>query len=398
MAKKLNSGLFSRALLLFLFALCFFAISNQESSAVPDEQKPEIKLTSSETAEYSAEELREIAELKKKIAAFDDALFGERTPMGDALDKFEDPAVYPTKGQHPRLNLTADMIPDIKALLEDPDYADLALEFWRNASTPETGIRPDVSTLSKTYNWDGNVVARIEAKALAYLLTGNELYGYQAIYAAKNHMLTLTLSHDLFSDLLRPYGWSMMVTGEVYDWCYDLMTETDKSQFVRGAQKYYCEDRPCGQHDKIKVGFPPTDGAYVQGHGTNTAIMRDYLAFSIAIYDEYPDWYELIGGRINQQYAAANNVFYAAGITHQGTNNYVWGKFYAQLYSAWLIKTMSGVLPYDPRMEDVVYGLMGMRLPNELYFQSGDSPSKTTGATGNFKADIYIAQALFPSA
>lgn len=348
------------------------------------------------------ERLERIEWLKEQIASFDDSLFGERTPMPD--DIYNKPYTYPTEGQHPRLNLTADMLPEIMALLNDPLYADLAEDFWELANTDCDGILKDVSTLNKTYNWVSgnsnpslNYAAVIEAKALAYLLTGDELYGYEAIYAAKNHMLTLEISHDIASDIFRIYGWSMMVTGEVYDWCYDLMTDLDKSQFVRGVQKYYCEDCVCGSGDKMTIGFPPTGQNAIAGHGTNVALQRDYIAFAIAIFDEYPDWWNLIGGRFYEEYVPANNVFYAAGMNTQGTNTYIWGKGYAQMYSAWLVTTMSGEMPYDPGIEDFVYGLMGLRLPNGKVFQSGDGTATPTGHADDLTSIIYLAQALFPS-
>ena len=346
-------------------------------------------------AEMEAQKEARIAELKSKIKGFDDSLFGVRTPMQE--DYYPDPLAYPTEGQHPRLNLTADMLPEIKALLENPTYEDLAKDFWDYANAQEDGILPDVSTLKETYNWDGKVVARIEAMALAYLITGDEEYGYQAIFAAKNLMLTLNITHDIFVDIFRMYGWAMMVTGEVYDWCYDLMTEADKSQFVRGVQKYYCEDCYCGEHDKMTIGYPPTGMNAISGHATNVMLMRDYVAFSIAIYDEYPDWWELVGGRFYSDFVPANNVYYPSGMNPQGANCYVWGKFYAQLYPAWFIKVMAGEMPYDEDVETVVYGLMGLRLPNGKVFQSGDGTKYANGYSDSLQSAIYIAQALFPS-
>lgn len=81
----------------------------------------------------------------------------------------------------------------------------------------------------------------------------------------------------------------------------------------------------------------------------------------------------------------------------QGTNTYVWGKFYAQLCSAWLVKTMSGEMPYDSGIEDVVYGLMGLRLPNGNVFQSGDGKSNNTGHSDAIYAVAQFGAALFPS-
>ena len=374
----------------------FLSLSGEDEFTV---QKGYKKLTvftkADQDAEYAANKQLRIDELKKKIAGFDDSVFGEREPMDP--DYYAAPLTYPTVGQHPRLGLTADMLPKIREILENPEYKALADEFWAQANTDFDGVLPDVSTLKKTYNWDGKSAAIIQAKALAYLLTGDEEYGYQAIYAAKNQLLTFYITHDIATDIFRIYGWVMYTTGVVYDWCYDLMTETDKSQFVRGVQKFCCEDCVCGSGDKMTIGFPPTGQNALAGHGTNVALQRDYIAFSIAIFDEYPDWWELVGGRFYAEFVPANNVFYAAGMYTQGTNTYVWGKFYAQLCSAWLVKTMSGEMPYDSGIEDVVYGLMGLRLPNGNVFQSGDGKSNNTGHSDAIYAIAQLGAALFPS-
>ncbi len=384
-----------------------FALLGEESFTVDEELYVTFVMTREEydkelADKEAAETEAKLKELQDKIAAFDTSLFGDRDPMPEGV--YNRPYTYPSVGQHPRLNLTADMLPDIQRVLDDPAYADLAEDFWKTANTETDGILKDVSTLSTTYNWvsgnsspSNNALAVIEAKALAYLLTGNKLYGYQAIYAAKNHMLTLEISHDIASDIFRIYGYSMMVTGEVYDWCYDLMTDLDKEQFVRGVQKFYCEDCVCGSGDKMTIGFPPTGQNAIAGHGTNVALHRDYVAFSIAIFDEYPDWWNLVGGRFYEEFVPANNVFYKAGMNTQGTNTYIWGKGYAQIYSAWLVYVMSGEMPYDSGLEDFVYGLMGLRLPNGKVFQSGDGKSSKTGHADSLKPIIYIAQALFPS-
>ena len=87
-------------------------------------------------AEYEAwveememlERQERLDELRNKIASFDDSLFGQRTPM--PTDIYKKPETYPIKGEHPRLMFTNDIIPDIKALLEDPYYEALSENFW----------------------------------------------------------------------------------------------------------------------------------------------------------------------------------------------------------------------------------------------------------------------------
>ncbi|MBO7736790.1 MAG: heparinase II/III family protein, partial [Clostridia bacterium] len=294
---------------------------------------------------------------------------------------------------HPRLNLNAAMLPEIKRVLSENNV--LAKNFWALANDDFDGWVSEPPEGKSNYN--GKHHAIIEAKALAYLITGDEKYGLEAIFAAKNYMLTVVIRHDLKGDIFRGWGRIMTVVGAVYDWCYPLMTDNDREQFVIGAEWKLCRDCTCGKGDKMTIGYPPTGQNAVQGHGTNVALQRDYLGFAIAISDEYPDWWELVGGRFYAEFVPANNVFYPAGMNTQGTNNYVWGKFYAQLHSAWLIKCFSGDIPYDKGIENVVYGLMGMKMPNGRYFQLGDGPISADGAGGRV-THLAVAAALFPSA
>lgn len=339
------------------------------------------------------EKLEAVIDLKRRIQDFDDALFGVRTPMIN--DKYPSAPIDPVRKMHPRLNVNADMLPRIRQILGRSEASELAKNFWELADEKFDGtvaLPPDNRS-----NYNGRHHAIIEAKALAYLITGDELYAYEAIFAAKNYMLSVVIRHDLKSDIFRGWGRIMTVVGEVYDWCYPLMTERDKYQFICGAEWKLCRDCTCGKGDKMTIGFPPVNQCAIQGHGTNVALQRDYLGFAIAVFDEYPDWWDLIGGRFYSEYVPANNVFYSAGMNPQGTNNYVWGKLYAQLHSAWLIKVMSGDIPYDRGIEDVVYGLLGMKMPNGRYFNLGDGPISAEGAVGRV-THLAVAAALFPSA
>ena len=172
----------------------------------------------------------DVKELREKIASYDTALFGKRTPMPSGL--YPTPPITPKKGMHPRLNLNAAMLPEIKRVLSENNV--LAKNFWALANDDFDGWVSEPPEGKSNYN--GKHHAIIEAKALAYLITGDEKYGLEAIFAAKNYMLTVVIRHDLKGDIFRGWGRIMTVVGEVYDWCYPLMTDNDREQFVIGAE------------------------------------------------------------------------------------------------------------------------------------------------------------------
>ena len=114
---------------------------------------------------------------------------GEPKSMGKS--PYLPPETYPTKGQHPRLFLTEDNIDDIRNILSEPAYLKLANAFWAEADAVyynEYKIIDgyyDEYKNGELYRYNGAINSFIENKALAYLLTGNEIYGYEAIIGMK---------------------------------------------------------------------------------------------------------------------------------------------------------------------------------------------------------------------
>jgi hypothetical protein len=86
----------------------------------------------------------------------------------------------------------------------------------------------------------------------------------------------------------------------IYDWLYPLLTPEQRqayiSEFVRLAKTQEC-------------GYPPTGQGSVVGHGSEAAIMRDMISACIAIYDEFPDMYEVSAGRFFRVAAKGQSAF-----------------------------------------------------------------------------------------
>ena len=114
-------------------------------------------------------------------------------------------------------------------------------------------------------------------------MTGEEKYGYEAIYCAKNAMLTIDVTHNV-GDWCRTYGHLMYIVSCVYDWCYPLLTDVDKRQFV-GAATAKCLPRT--EFPK----YPPDRTGGLSGHQSGSPFLDGWYPFSLAIYDEYPEYY-----------------------------------------------------------------------------------------------------------
>ena len=347
---------------------------------------------STEPAPYAAYRAK-VNEIKAKLSGFTASDFGGSSIRADLGNKFAAPTVHPTKGQHPRVMFNENDIAGINRALNNGLNTAAATEFRRQLTLLETGklSAAYVHGDNGTHNFNGQVLSNIMALALDYQLSGNEISGYQAIYAAKNYLKTIDVQ-SFKPDPERTMGNIMYAMACVYDWCHPLMTKTDKDQIVAGVQHKCCES------SHMEVGFPPAAQGAVAGHGCEFQILRDYLAFAIAIYDEYPLWWNYVGGRFYEQYVPVRNEFYKAGMVPQGVSQYVQIRFAADCYSALLIKAAIGTFPFESEagMQQVIRTVYSHELPNAS-FASGDG-STATKKLMDYGMAAMISQHLFNDA
>lgn len=317
-------------------------------------------------------------------------------------------------GTGARLLLNSSIISDILNVSfanEDYEYALRTLKAI--ASSKCDGILPaateHTSGRKGIHNYDGTTLGTIEAKAFMYRLMfeqdyedgtlealERDKYGYEAIVAMKNYLKTLDIQY-ITSDQCREYGYVMFIAAEVYDWCYPLLTAKDKEQIIFGVVESCCNGT-CGYpaytssatyKQKMEVGFPPSGQGSVSGHGSEAQVLRDYLSFAIAIYDEDPSWYNYVGARIVGDYAAVRSIYFQSGMTQQGICTYVGHRHFFDLYSGWIMETATGKNPYDG-MERTLVSIINYALPDDRVFPDGDGASK--------KINDYARHALLSSA
>src|SRR5690554_179526 len=148
---------------------------------------------------------------------------------------------------------------------------------------------------------------KIEWDVIQYLVSKDENAG-RTIIDSTLKLLQKTELPEI-GDAAR-YTGRMMVTGAiVYDWLYPLLTESDKrifiKEFVRLAKTLEC-------------GYPPTQQGSVTGHSSESFVMRDMLSAGIAIYDEFPEMYELAAERFFNNHLPVRNWIYEGHAYHQG--------------------------------------------------------------------------------
>ena len=318
---------------------------------------------------------QKIEEYKTKIAGFNKADFGEYTSsiFTDAIEikGYSAPTVYPAKGAHPRVLFTENSASTIRENFEASENKNAYTQYMLNSYVPCDGVFTTL-TNSTSHNWNSSVTTAIEAKAFRYAMTGEKLYGYEAIYAIKNAILTLDIPDGTLADSTRAWGYIIYMAGCVYDWCYDLLTEEDKAEIVAGCVNLIGVHmeivRYDGEHNKA-----PTAQGPAYGHGSEAQLLRDWLTFAIACYDEYPEIYELVAGRICDDYVRIQDFFNSSGAHWEGAG-YGPYRMYFSMYAQCLVDRMTDGKEklFGDDMEKVAITFMNYIRPDNQLLRIGD--------------------------
>ena len=324
---------------------------------------------------------KQIEAVKQKNVSFDNSAFGGE--IGDIFaSPFAHPPVYPKKGKHPRVMVSSHNIDTVKANFTKP----------QNKSAYESYLRYTEKEMTGEYSGSTfELLTHIEAKAFRYLMTGEELYGYQAIYNIKNAILT---AEHIEIDPYRAYGLTMYVAACVYDWCYDLLNDLDKSQITRGAINLLGK--------RMEIGCPPAKVGAIAHHTVECQILRSYFSFAIAVYDEHPEIYEYVAGRLYNDIVPAQNYMLATEKHWEGA--YYAPFRYCNLMDAQLLMlamTEGDVEMFDKKnLLTVGEAFMDFTLPGLTYdkihvFELGDVAATTFE---DYFASSFFASNLYSSA
>ena len=324
---------------------------------------------------------KQIEAVKQKNVSFDNSAFGD--DIGDIFaSPFAHPPVYPKKGKHPRVMVSSHNIDTVKANFTKP----------QNKSAYESYLRYTEKEMTGEYSGSTfELLTHIEAKAFRYLMTGEELYGYQAIYNIKNAILT---AEHIEIDPYRAYGLTMYVAACVYDWCYDLLNDLDKSQITRGAINLLGK--------RMEIGCPPAKVGAIAHHTVECQILRSYFSFAIATYDEHPEIYEYVAGRLYSDIVPAQNYMLATEKHWEGA--YYAPFRYCNLMDAQLLMlamTEGDVEMFDKKkLLTVGEAFMDFTLPGLTYdkihvFELGDVAATTFE---DYFASSFFASNLYSSA
>jgi len=254
-------------------------------------------------------------ELKILIDKFPDFDFGEPiySPEPEKM-----PDITPPKGKHPRMGFTAERLSEILKNVQTGENRYAYSEVMRLSEIECDGVIRDitnqeVSNNVRTVNCELHNI--ILSKAFRYAAFGDEQYGYEAVYALKNYLATCdknletSYAHEYHISLTMTSAMSMV--GCVYDWCYALLTEKDRKQLVGGATS------KCAAHLEFPE-YPPKKGGGVCGHQSGPPFLTGWVPLVLAIYDEYPAYYNIIFDLMLHTIVPGQNHVVQSGFHGQG--------------------------------------------------------------------------------
>ena len=338
-------------------------------------EKIEIDAKREENSKLISDLVKKINQQRTTLA--DNRTFDIRTATADMVAEAKklgsvwDETPLTVKDEHPRIMFNKSDIPGIRRALREDTVTNEY--FFQLLESDFDGILKDVTYKENTnsHNLSGYDLEKMMVKALAYQLYDDPYYGYQAIYALKNYLATLKIYY-ITGDQYRQFGDVGFTVACIYDWCYDLLTEEDKNQIIAATENVVFK----GSNEKgvkFEIGFPPTDQTAIVGHGAEYQLLRDYLSFSIAIYDENPTWYDYIGARFYYDFLPSRNYFFTTmEINPQGTS-YLSLRHNATIYSAWLCISGTGVNPYKG-LHETLKSFAAYEYAPGYIFTDGDGP------------------------
>ena len=291
--------------------------------------------------------------------------------------KYPSPKVYPTIGEHPRLLFNTQNKELIRAAFEGDEKRRAATIEYANEFN--SGILGEVMTHPRSsslgprgeHNLNEEILEVCIYKAFLYQMTDDTQAALDAKRMIMEYMTTMKIIGGV-GDPERNFGFAMFAAAIVYDWCYDLISPEERVEMINTVANVVCAGK------NMEVGFPPEKQNAVCGHGSERQILRDYLSFSLAIYDEEPSWYEFVGGRFFEEYVPVRNEYYKAGMYPQGVSTYIQIRFTSDLWSAWIMKSATGAIPYDEAMKEILPSLFNRIVDGDstLFMEGDDSLSQ----------------------
>lgn len=275
------------------------------------------------------------------VACLIAALFPIAAPAEIAWKEVGGVKVPVPPAEHPRVCLRAKQAEELKGRLEEPALAPIVEKLKGAAKrSPQS---------------------RVEWDAIQALAHGDRALGRSTVERCLELLRKCELADK--QDACRETG-RMMVTGAiVYDWLYPSLSADEKQAFIRELIRLA---------KTLECGYPPTRQGSVTGHSSEAMVMRDMLSAGIAIYDEYPEMYDLAAGRFFREHLPARNWLYSGHAYHQG-DSYGPHRYSWDTYPLLIFDRLGAGNVYNPEQRWVSYYYLYGTRPDGQRLRGGDT-------------------------
>ncbi|MFC4213584.1 heparin/heparin-sulfate lyase HepB [Pedobacter lithocola] len=259
--------------------------------------------------------------------------------------------------EHPRLYFRKSDIAKLKENAANPLLSGCLDSIRKQALRPTDGkLKQGVR-----HNIDFKVLSAIESKAFLYAFDHHVPSGEAAVVAIQNLNKTIIIDYNK-ADVCRDIGNAIHTMAVVYDWCYDLIGDKEKKVLITQMESLAT---------KLEVVWPKLVQGSIVGHGVEAQLSRDMLSCGIATYDEKPEIYNLVAGRIFAEFIPIRNLFYPASYHHQGSA-YGPYRFKYDLLFTLLFDRMGYPNVVSKSQANVPYKWFYTRRPDGQVFRDGD--------------------------
>ncbi len=226
-------------------------------------------------------------------------VLGEDTTNYERL-RYPLPPFTPRKDR-PRVYMNSDTLIDIRKNLTHPENAPVYQEVLENAATTPKSWA--ITAISK-YVW---------ANAFLWQLNGDKEAGQRAVDAIFNSFVVESNSANSRESkaALNERSYQLFMLAIVYDWCYDFLDDEMKKTLI-GRIFYYSS--------QLEYPYPPAVNGRNNGHESESEIFLAQFSCAIAIYEDHPEMYNIVGGKIFEEMLSTRNFYYEMKNHSQGTH------------------------------------------------------------------------------
>ncbi len=249
---------------------------------------------------------------------------------------------------------------------------------WKTINQNTLSTYTDSQILSK-YNSGSFTLEKVrnsfESNALFYFMqidpnTSQKLEEKNAATGRKAINTSLGLLQKMNSvDSYKSYdnsqvcGRTLLGAALVYDWCYELLTDDEKKNFISYSESLA---------SKMELGYPPKTWGAVEGHSVGSPLMVDLLSVGVAVYDEKHDMYNSISSWVLNQVVPARNFWFRSDMDSQG-DSYSTGTLENGMYCSWIFSKLGIKDVFTTDQQYLPYRWIYTRRPDGQLLRDGDS-------------------------